>query len=616
MNIIKYNNIILKIPTPLVTLEKDYIFNNQKIGEVDRIRLIGQLTGKYNELTGAQQELIQTFNQDFKTFEIYENAEKIYEKSGVLVNSITFDEANYNALLNYQINLTARKYDYNVQNPTNQFNISKENNTLNLTHNVSAQGINTSSNNKSNALENAISFVNNFTGLNGIPSLYIENNIGIPNQILVSNSPNPSYNGVFEKINVGGRVLWENQTNSSVYIEAPGPLSAEFWTFYDDGVGGGMISTNPSTNPNQVPVLNWTPNFNLKINSGNFILLEQRESINRLDSSYSIQEIYIKDLTYDHQQSGILRYTIDYTSGAEQDGVSFSIKGSYNDSPINGNFNNLKSGFKNLISGNLYTKLKGSVTGFYNGYINPNPISISINENSGANTIEFSYEYDNLNLPNPYFNYSTNISRDDITQIISINVNAEIIARGGSLSGRYNLAQQSYPLVENKMVEIANNVYNIFIDFSGANYSYPIRKIKSNRRDSPSIGKITMSATFDDKEIPYNFAAEADYSVSKELPVWYFGPNATLQRNNYIFQDFDIHTPLRSTYDTNVKTNTSISKSTAEGIGSTIVPATSEEIRNIKYDFQKEKDGRYRNIKVSREIISTQTNAEFPKSIQ
>lgn len=614
MNIIKYNNNTLKIPTPLVTLEKDYIFNNQKIGEVDRIRLIGQLTGKYNKLTGSQQELIQTFNKDFKTFEIYENAEKIYEKSGVIVNSITFDESHYNGILNYEVNLTVRKYDYNVQNPVNQFNISKENNTLNLTHNISAQGINTSSTNISNALQNAINFVNGFTGLNGIPSLYIEDNIGLPQEIVVENSID--YNGKYLKGTLpNGQIYWQRENDGDIRFLAPNNLAYVQWTLIS---GIGIIIPpvlNLSTNPETFPVNGWD-SLRIKINSGSFILLEQRESINRLDSSYSIQETYIKDLTYDHQQSGILRYTIDYSSGVEQDVVSFSIKGSYNDSPINGNFNNLKSAFKNSISRNLYNKLKESVSGFYTGYVNPNPVSISINENSGANTIEFSYEYDNLNLPNPYFNYSTNISRDDITQIISINVNAEIIARGGSLSGRYNLAQQNYPLVENKMVEIANNVYKIFINFSGANYSYPIREIKSNRKDSPSIGKIIMSATFDDKEIPYNFAAEADYSVSKELPVWYFGPNATLQKNNYIFQDFDIHTPLRSTYDTNVKTNTSISKSTTEGIGSTIVPATSEKIRNIKYDFQKEKDGGYRNVKVSREIISTQTDAEFPKSIQ
>lgn len=614
MNIIKYNNNTLNIPTPLVALEKDYIFNNQKIGEVDRIRLVGQLTGNYNQLTGSQIELIQKFNRDFGLFQIYENNNVIYEKSGVVVNSITFDESHYNALLGYEVNLTARQYNFNVQNPVNQFNISKENNILNLTHNVSAQGINTSSNSTSNAMVNAINFVNQFTGLNGIPSLYIEDNIGTPSEVVVENNVN--YNGKYLKgILPNGQIYWQRENDGQVRFLAPFALAYPQWILIS---GAGTVIPpilNLSQNPQTFPINGWD-SLRIKINSGSYILLEQRESINRLENSYSIQEIYIKDLTYDHQPSGILRYSIDYTSGAEQDGITFSIKGSYNDSPINGNFNNLKSGFKNSISGNLYNKLKESVSGFYIGYINPNPIAISINENSGANTIDFSYEYDNLNLPNPYFVYSSDISRDDISQIISININGEINARGGSLSGRYALAQQYYNTFSNSLYNIAQNIYNVFIDFSGANYNYPIRLIKLNKKDNPSIGKITMSATFDDKEIPYNFAAEADYSVSKELPVWYFGPNATLKRNNYIFQDFDIHTPLRSTYDANIKTNTSISKSTAESIGANIVPATTEKIKNIKYDFQKEKDGRYRNVKVSREIISTQSDAEFPKSIQ
>lgn len=615
MNIIKYNNNTLNIPTPLVALEKDYIFNGQKIGEVDRIKLIGQLTGNYSQLTGSQIELIQKFSKDFGLFEIYEDNSLIYEKSGVVVNSITFDESHYNALLGYEVNLTARQYNFNVQNPVNQFNISKDNNTLNLTHNVSAQGVNTSSSFTSNAMANAISFVNQFTGLNGIPSLYIEDNVGLPEEIFVQNSPNPIYNGEYFKDKIGDRIFWRNKNNNLIVIEAPGEFSAEFWTFYNGALGGGMISTNPSRNKNQIPVLNWNPNIDIKLDGGNFILLEQKESINRIDNTYSIQEIYIKDLGYDHAKSGILRYSIEYNSGVEQDNILFSIKGSYIGSPITGSFNNLKNDFKNSISSSFYNRIRENVSGFYVGYINPNPISISINENSGANSIDFSYEYDNLNLPNPYFIYSSDVSRDDISQVISININGEIIARGGGLSSRYALAQQHYNAFSNNLNDIAKNIYNVFIDFSGANYNYHIRLVKLNRKDNPSMGKISISATYDDKEIPYNFAAEADYSVSKELPIWYFGPNATNQKNNYIFQDFDIHTPLRSTYDVNVKTNTSISESTAKTIGAEIISSTSEKIRNIKYDFQKDKDGKYRNVKVSREIISTQTNSEFPKTI-
>ena len=195
VNIIKYNDIEIGSPTPFVTLERSHVFNGQKLGNVDKIKLIGQLTGKYSDLTGYQQGLINKFNQNFKAFEIYEvtgndfiNLSKIYQKSGVIVNSINFSEGVYNGILKYEVDLVAKDFNYNVQNPVNQFTINKQNNTLTLNHNVSAQGVNTSSTNYSNSLDNAISFVNQFTGLNGIPNLYIEDNIGLPQSITILNA--------------------------------------------------------------------------------------------------------------------------------------------------------------------------------------------------------------------------------------------------------------------------------------------------------------------------------------------------------------------------------------------------------------------------------------------
>jgi hypothetical protein len=618
VNIIKYNDIEIGSPTPFVTLERSHVFNGQKLGNVDKIKLIGQLTGKYSDLTGYQQGLINKFNQNFKAFEIYEvtgndfiNLSKIYQKSGVIVNSINFSEGVYNGILKYEVDLVAKDFNYNVQNPVNQFTINKQNNTLTLNHNVSAQGVNTSSTNYSNSLDNAISFVNQFTGLNGIPNLYIENNIGTPESIIVSNTPNGDYDGIYNKYIFGERVLWANQSNNNQIIESPSHFSDFNWDFYDNGVG--QISTNPSTNVSSIPLSNWDPAFDIKINSGNFILLEQKESINRIDSTYSIQEIYTKDLHGDHTNYGILRYTTEYNSGAEQDVVNFSIKGQYSDSAINGNFEELKFNFNSDIKPSLFSKLSGNINSFYNGYINPIPLSYSVNENSGSHSIDFQFEYDNLNLPNPYISYTSNISRDEISQIISININADIIVRGGSLVSRYATAQSTYSSAVNALSDIARYLYSGFIEFNEYNFSYPLRRLKLDTKDNKSLGKISLSATFDDKEIPYN-AAEADYSVNKQLPVWYFSQNATLQKNNYIFQDFDIHTPLRSNYDINVKTKQATNV-TPETIGNELLNPQEGEIKNKKFDYQKEKNGRIRNIKTSIEVISKNSSAAFPKDV-
>jgi len=560
---------------------------------------------------------------------VYENI--LYKKSGVLVNSINFSEGVYNGILNYEIDLTAKDFNYNIQNPVNQFVINKQNNTITLNHNVSAQGINTSSTNYSNSLDNAISFVNQFTGLNGVPNLYIEKNIGSPESITVSDTDN--YDGIYNKASFGERTLWINESNSNYIIEAPSNFSELYWTFYDDG--NETISENPSANPNEIPTSNWVPSFNIQINNNsNYILLEQKESINRIDSIYSVQETYTKDLADGSTQNGILRYTIDYNSGAEQETVSFTVKGSYSDSAINKNFANLKSNFNSIENG-MYSRVVADVQSFYTDYISPIVLSKSINENSGANTIDFSYEYDNLNLPNPYFNYLTNVSRDEISQIVSINVNVDIIARGGTLSNRYNLVNQNANLAEYGMSGVAENAYINFLGFNSgfSGINYRIRKIRSNRIESPTQGKISISANFDDKEVPTGiwktgvsgiseqiwsgvYSAEIDYSVSKELPIWYFSTSPTLLRNNYIFQDFDIHTPLRSNFNVNAKVSKSVPSEKMIYIGSEIMPTgiqsgVKEEVKNIKYDLE----SRTRNMKISTEIISTQPDAEFPKTI-
>jgi hypothetical protein len=699
INIIKYNDIEIGLPTPFVTLERDHIFNGQKLGNVDKIKLIGQLTGKYSDLTGYQQILINNFNQDFKNFKILEytpdpyeikmmggtinivtgyyreispnifenmslglfpkkpiinkgddnlwylnfftgtsyisaysstdlinwNIENneyvtapapsgqlsklktIYEKNNVIVNSINFKEGVYNGILDYEINLIAKDFNYNVQNPVNQFTINKQNNILNLNHNVSAQGINTSSTN-CNALNNAINFVNQFTGLKNIPNLYSDIDIGLPDEILITG--NIFYDGKYIKNYIDNKFYWTKIDEPSISIFRPNEFGNTNWVLFSTNPEHPAY-INPSTNKEVFPLYNWD-SLNISINSGEFILLEQKESINRIDGIYSIQESYIKDLHSDHANYGILKYTTEYNSGAEQDVVNFSIKGQYSDSAINGDFDKLKSRFNSDIKPNLFSKLNGNINSFYNGYINPTALSYSINENSGAHSIDFQFEYDNLSLPNPYISYTSNISRDEISQIININLNADIIVRGGSLASRYAIAQSNYSNAVNALSDVAKYLYTGFVEFNRYNFSYPLRLIKLDTKDNKSLGKISLSATFDDKETPYN-AAEADYSVNRQLPVWYFGQNPTLLKNNYIFQDFDILTPLRSTYDINVKTKEGIAEMQT-GLGQEIFKPSEGEIINKKFNYQKDKEGRIRNMKANIEIISKEEKSIFPKN--
>lgn len=612
MNIIKYNNKNIGLPTPLVTLETNSIFDGEKLGDINKIKLIGQLTGNYNQLTGSQFELIKIFSENFKNFEIYEDNQKIYEKSGIIIDSIDFGDSNYYGILNYEINLTSKNFNYNIQNPVNEFDMQKENNLITLTHTVSAQGINTSSTNKSNALQNAIDFVNNFTGLSSVPKFFIDENIGIPDVLYITNTFNSNYNGKYKRSKFEDENIWVYENNPLIVLKSP--HNGTSWIFINNGlVINALISENLNQNKLQVPLTGWNPPIKIDLLESNFLLTEQKESLNRLDGAYSIEEVYVKDISSDYDNSGILRYSIDYNSGIDQGAVAFTVKGNYYGSPINNNINNLRNNFINNIKPNLGNKIiKDYLTGVYEGYINPNPINSNIVENSGANSIEFTFEFDNINLPNPYFNYTSSISRDEVSQIISINLSAEIIARG-TLSNKINIINQYENILENSIYNVVSGIYQKYIEYNDYPFEYKLRFIKRENKKDLNNGKLIISHVYDDKEIP-DGVADADYSISKEMPVWYFGINPTLQDKTYIFQDFDIHTPLRITHDVNILYSNSYSDP-KNFINIILNTGDEQKVKEEKIEIKKSKAGIPISAKATNQSFYYTEKAFLPKSI-
>ena len=406
--------------------------------------------------------------------------ERIYEKSGIIVDSIGFDNSVYNGILNYNIDLTSKQLKYNVQNPVNEFSFSEdENKILNVSHRVSAQGMNTSSTIKSNALDNAINFVKTFSGISNIP----------------------------------------------------------------------------------------TVNFINKINN-NFYLKDVKESINRLNSTYSIDETYVNDLSPYATSGGILRYSIDVNSGAQSNVTEIKIQGDFT-GPNFGKISDLRSAI------NITSLLSGS----YSGYFNTIPLSYNITENSGENKISFDYSFDNIPLPNPYFDYKVDVSRDELSQITNININAEIIARGNR-QNRYNLSLSNLDSFTGNFLSVAQSglaQYNYLNDLSSG---YNLRLINIQVDKNPNEGKITASAKYDDKSMPPSGFSDGSFSINVSAPYWYMKPNATCNvKGYYIIQDFDILTlPKESVSLDLVATNDSSS--------------TEEQFKNIAKNLAKRVDSK------------------------
>jgi hypothetical protein len=552
-NIIKYNNQTLPYPTPLVSLERNNVYVNQYWGSSDKITLNGIITGNFDQIKSGQSGILNIFNQNFGVFEIYEGTgstgsffvenflnkiiingcnpsssdgtytrsldpnfislsqtgnfigpngnlitctsfgtlnlnstwdlydnlfagnkfafynnnnlnknnwarnggfsfgtaenfyitgNKVYENSGIIVQSISFEESPYSNLINYSIELNSSQLSGNVINPTNEYNFTEnEDKTVSLSHSISARGINTSKNpNKSNAMDNAIAFVKSNTGLANIPTVKF------------------------------------------------------------------------------ISGLTYRP----------FYMQNFSESIDRLNGVYSIQENY-NTKTINSNLPGVLSYTCDITSGADSNVVQINLRGDYK-GPKDGDIANLRN---TLVISELF---------LYSGYYNPTPIQYNITENSGENLISFDYTFDNIDLPNPYFKYDANITKDELQQIYNIQVRGDVIARG-SAPYRYYLSTGNLVNLTGGFMKVASGILTGFKNFNSDTSTSNLRLLNISIDKNPNDSTVSANASYDDKYMPTGDFINANYSVSVEAPLWYMNNQPTCNVKGYhIINDFNITT--------------------------------------------------------------------------
>lgn len=193
--------------TPFVSFSQDFDgwWNSSKT-----FSLIGEIVGcgtDYSGVIAKQNALISNFSKNFKKFEIKENGSGLFVSDYAIVKNINFDESNYAFILPYTIDIEA--YDANmfsgqyfVRDPENSFEfVENKNDTISITHTVSAVGINTNL----PAIKNATNFVYANTGLGNMPK---------PNFIKMHQHASPILLSISETIDrMNGSCSWvENYT--------------------------------------------------------------------------------------------------------------------------------------------------------------------------------------------------------------------------------------------------------------------------------------------------------------------------------------------------------------------------------------------------------------------
>lgn len=172
---LKYNGLQIASgqPTPLVGESHTSVKYGERWAEIVSITLNGQITGcpaDFSGLVDSQISLLSVFNKDFGAFEIYDGTGLVYKAENcVIKNGVRFGSSRYNGLIPYSVDLETYPEElfsgyYGVLDPQDSWEISEEDGgRFTATHTIAARGLITTTG-ASDALDNAIAFVNSRTG--------------------------------------------------------------------------------------------------------------------------------------------------------------------------------------------------------------------------------------------------------------------------------------------------------------------------------------------------------------------------------------------------------------------------------------------------------------------
>lgn len=266
-------------PVPLIGQRDTFIKYGEQWGEVTRITLNGILTGfcansqfldggppnflgasgvfdggdftssaptsgvdggafydSNGNLFNNQQYLISCFGKDFQSFQVVENGVTIINKPYCKVIDIDFPSNNYVKIIPFQIELECYESGffsgtYGILEPRNEFTYTQnKDQSISIEHTLSCRGFNTSQNN-SNALQNARNYIAQNSGYNGAAVPYFIKICSGLNPCLISQTEN--INRVQSTYGITERYIFDPFFNSGVL---------RYSTTFDSGINDGLCN--------------------------------------------------------------------------------------------------------------------------------------------------------------------------------------------------------------------------------------------------------------------------------------------------------------------------------------------------------------------------------------
>ena len=519
VNVFGLTGSVTQQPVPYVSVSEEMITYGRRWGQSTSITLNGQLTGEnHDKLVNFRDQVINNFsNNQFGRFLIRENNSEIFSREVCKVESINFGSSQYGKILDYTINI--RGYDpnlftgtYGVTDPVNKISIEEQDDgKYRYIHEVSANGFNTSTA-YDNSFDNAHSYVKSLTGLG----------VGTP---------------------------WPEQ--------------------------GTDIATTGDHHPSSPP-------------GGYYAsyLTSISESVDRARGSYSVVENYLVDANYGVNDP-LLSFSCDVKSGINENYATVSLSvvakgGLTGMTGLDGagqKFSNLSnSSLKTYVNDTLIPSLPVKAKQLSNvDSLHSTPVSSNMSVDMQTNEVRVDVSFDNNPLftgQNAFLDYDVSIKRDEVTNIDTIDINGEIIARGNNKQ-KFQNAMSYYTSIEKDLGQhLANLASGVWTTLGTAQGGYPARGFNPEPKTisvdkNPIAGTISISASFDDKDyygstydLEYNsadgsktkisdVASEINYQWSVKASVPHYTPTPAVDKPG-LYMIYDSHTNKRETFEFSV----------------------------------------------------------------
>lgn len=421
---ITYNNlnVFSGQPTPFIARSKDNVSYGERWASLEKISLIGQLTGcSFSELSGSQISLISGFSRDFQTLRIIQTGNIIQTFTNVWVDSIDFPPSNYVKFIPYQINLSCYPSGSfsginGVIEPSDTWNYSQgENGLVEVSHQVSAKGIHTVTGGYG-ALDNARNFVLARTGfINYIAPNFISN-LGTSGVLRSQSEVIDRFDSTYS--------ITETFTLDQFfpcdygilrYTIDQGMTQAGFNSASIKGSFEGSFNADFSLIKNRASNFDYYSSLFNGINSG--IKLNRTPLNRKITENQNLNRIDF-DISFDDNPSFPVNtvYNVNIQSGADL--ISVSVNGEVNGrGDLNDRWQLVKSGYSGLdifsIANREYTGYIGHIGNSPSTKLNKNFSSESVSFDSFNGTISFDFTYQDKALsPSPDlldFNYEVNV---------------------------------------------------------------------------------------------------------------------------------------------------------------------------------------------------------------